>query len=352
MTKDNGKRSRRGDGSVYRTADGRLRASVPVTDPLTGRTRRVYLSAKTDAEMRQKVQQARQDSDRLRKAPTFADYSASWLLQVRHRIAPRTFRSYSQALRTWAVPHIGGVELSRLTVANVERMMAELAEEGKSPGSIGNARKVTSHVLADAERQGIVPRNVARLARPPRSAAPCAQALTAAEASRLAAVARTHGTVGSLALLALATGLRRGEMLALRWEDVTGSTLTVRSGKTERSQRTIGLPALAREALERERANGSPYVFTGDAGAALNRCILSKRWNALRVEAGFPSLRLHDLRHTAATLLLGAGVPVTDVSAMLGHASAAITLRVYAHVIPGGQERTAAAMDAALGVVA
>lgn len=339
-------RARKGDGSVYTTKDGRLRATLPVRDPLTGKPGKVYLSARTPDELREKVRKARADTARITHSPTLADYAASWHRRARHRVAHSTWLAYGTVLRAWIVPSIGSVELARLTPAHVEGMQATLTERGLSPGSVGRARRVLITVLADAVRDGRLVRDPARLARPPRPDAKPLRALAPAEVARVVEAAREAGTMGSLVLLAVSTGLRRGELLALRWDDVTDATLTVRTGKTARSRRTISLPALAREAIERERGNGSVYVFSVDGGRTGLQAV-SAGWHAIAATAGVTG-RLHDLRHTVASLLLSRGVPVTDVSAMLGHANAAITMSVYAHVLPGGRERTAAAVDAAL----
>lgn len=342
-------KGRRGDGSVYTTKDGRLRASLPVRDPLTGKPGRVYLSARTPGEMRAKIAKARSDAGRVANAPTLTDFADAWLRRIRHRVADRSWRGYGSVLRVWVLPSIGHVEVSRLTPGHVEAMQADLAARGLAPGTVARARRVLVTVLADAERDGVILRNPARLARPPRAADAPVRALPPEAITRLVDVARGAGTVGSVILLALSTGLRRGELLALRWEDVTADTLTVRQGKTARARRTLALPVLAHEAVERERGNGSGYVFTDELGRRLGVNALADGWHIVREQAGVPDARLHDLRHTLATTLLARGVPVADVSAMLGHASPATTWRTYAHVVPGGRERTAAAVDAALG---
>ena len=163
-------------------------------------------------------------------------------------------------------------------------------------------------------------------------------------------------------MLALATGLRRGELLALRWEDIGPDSLAVDASmavaasggyeraepKTRRSRRTVGLPALAHEALERQRAasDGSPWVFPVGA-KPMHPEAASDAFRRLARSAGL-TVRLHDLRHTAATLALAAGVPIRDVADALGHSSPSVTLNVYGHAIPEGPSRVAEALDKAL----
>ena len=118
-------------------------------------------------------------------------------------------------LRAWVLPSIGHIEVSRLTPGNVEAMQASMAARGLSPASIARARRVTVTLLADAERDGIILRNPARMARPPRAAEAPIRALPPESIGRLGDVARADGTIGSLVLLAIATGLRRGAAGAL-----------------------------------------------------------------------------------------------------------------------------------------
>ena len=179
--------------------------------------------------------------------------------------------------------------------------------------------------------------------------------------------------------LGIASGLRRGELLALRWSDVdeAAGTLTVARSlsrapgagyaiaepKSRRAHRTIALPVLAIDALRRQaemqdrerEAAGSAwqdragYVFADPIGRLLHPESVTSAWRALVARTGIGHLRLHDLRHTAATLSLSAGIPVQDVADMLGHSSASITLDVYSHAVAEAPRRVADAMDRALG---
>jgi integrase len=231
--------------------------------------------------------------------------------------------------------------------------------------------------LSDAERDGLVPRNVARLARPPRTAEPTRRALTAAEVKTFLTAVRKD-PLGPLVSLAIATGLRRGELLALRWSDVApgdtalsvsralarspGGGYAVAEPKSRKARRTVALPALGREALAAQRirqdaehaAVGTAWqdrdglVFTDPLGRAWHPETVTSAYRALVVRSGIGQLRLHDLRHTAATLALSAGVPVRDVSDALGHASPSITLDIYGQAVAEGPRRVADAMDRTL----
>ena len=324
---------------------------------MTGRPRRVWFSGKTPTEVRRKMQAARSEAKTIGRTPTVADYGTHWLRLVRHRVRPATLSGYSGGIRA-ATKGLGHIELARLRPVDVETWTGDLLAAGHKSSTVATYRRVLLLAMADAERDGLVPRNVVRLARPPRTSDQPPRALSDDERARLLAAAETDPD-GALVTLGLATGLRRGEMLALRWEDVEADRLRVRASmarsakggyeraepKTSRSRRSVGLPKMAREALarQRERTDG-PLVFGG-----MHPNVASRNFRRIADAAGLPDVRLHDLRHTAATLALAAGVPVRDVADSLGHSSPSVTLNVYGHAIPEGPSRVADALDKALG---
>lgn len=375
MAESSVRRRRRGDGSTYATADGRLRAAVTVPHPLTGEPVRRYLSARTDAELARKLRAARAEAGAIGRTPTVATWGERWLATVAHRVRPATLATYRTAMRHHIIPTLGRYELARLRPSDVEAMTGAMIDRGRRASTAALARRVLVIALSDAARDGLVARNVARLAHPPRTVEPTRRALTADEV-RSFVEATADDELGPFAALALATGLRRGELLALHWSDVVGSTLTVRRAlarsaaggyaeaepKSRRARRTIVLPALAAAALERQRilqardraAAGSAWqdvglIFADPIGRAWHPETITTMHRALVARTGIGPLRLHDLRHTAATLALSAGVPVRDVSDALGHSSPSITLDIYGQAVAEGPRRVADAMDRALG---
>jgi len=371
------RRQRRGDGTVYETRDGRFRGAVTVPHALTGEPVRRYLSGRTKSEVRAKMTAARADRQTIGRTPTVAVWGERWIALVRDRVRPATEHIYRGALRHHIIPALGRTELARLRPSDVEAMTSGMIRSGRAASTAALTRRVLVICLSDAARDGLVARNVAALARPPRVAAPTRRALSAAEVSRfLQAIA--DDPLGPFVALGIATGLRRGELLALRWSDVDpdSGTLTVARSvaraagggyavgapKTRRAGRTLALPVLGRDALRRQResqdaqraALGTAWqdvdgvVFTDPVGRPWHPETITAAYRTLVRHSGIGRLRLHDLRHTAATLALSAGVPARDVADALGHAGPSITLDIYGQSVAEGPRRVADAMDRAL----
>ncbi len=365
-----------GSGSVYRTADGRWRGAAVAVDPATGQRSRRTVSGATAAETRRKL-------DALRAAGTppssmrTADWLAAWLSTTRQRVAPSTFRGYATVARALS-ERIGDAPLGSLSPSDVERMTAAMLTAGRAARTADMARKVLRLALRQAIRDGLITRNAAAEARPPRVEPFHARTLSAAEARCLIASTEDE-ELGPLWAVLIATGLRQGEALGLAWPDVDAGagTLTVRRSlargwdgrsvlgtpKSDRSRRTIALPTAALLALQRQRvrqgalreAAGTAWqdrdglVFTDAIGRPLAGRDITPALRTALARAGLPPIRCHDLRHTAATLQLAAGVPLATISRTLGHSSIAITADIYAAVTPDLRREAADAMDRALG---
>jgi integrase len=276
--------------------------------------------------------------------------------------------------------------MTRLQPIDVEQRMTELLARKLSPTTVRYARGVLRRALNDGMREGLLNRNVAALARPPRVAAREMRALSPAEASRLLS-GTADDPMGPLYAVALGTGCRLGELLGLAWSDLAadGSALTVRralaeSGrvaddkghrhttwslaepKTRRSRRTIMVPTFVREALRRQKAaqavqrlaagiawqDQADLMFTDALGNPMRPDAVSRVFHETATRLGLQPIRFHDLRHSAASLMLAQGVPLKTVSETLGHASIAITADVYAHVTPDLRREAADALDRAL----
>jgi integrase len=381
MTKDTARtrpRRSKGEGAITELRDGRFRGALWLPDA-DGNMRRKYVRGRSRAEVSRKFTDLREQAKGgFPDGTTTGAYLAKWILgDGRVGIRAATHREYARHVERYWTPLVGSVELTRLTPQHVSRAMAELEERGLSKTTVRSARVTLRRALRDAQTAGLINRNVAALARPPAVERPEMCALTKGEVSRLVD-ATADDPFGPLFALAIGSGLRLGELAALSWDDVdvedrrliVKRTLarTYEGGydftepKTKRSRRTVMLPSLAVDALKRQKARqatvrlaaGTAWqdrrnlVFTDAIGRPLDPGSVSKAFRSAADRLGLP-VRFHDLRHTAATLMLAAGVPLKVVSETLGHASIVVTADVYAHVTPDLKREAADAMDRALG---
>jgi integrase len=301
------------------------------------------------------------------------EYLRRWLNDsVRGSVKPVTFDSYSGLVKKHIIPAVGRVKLDKLSPAHLQGLYREKLDAGLSPRTVQYLHVVLHRALKQALRWNLVPRNVAEAVDPPKVHREEMRPLSPTEARKLLEVAR-EDRLDALYVLAVHCGLRQGELLGLKWEDVDleTDTLQVRrtlSGdtftapKTARSRRSVKLTAGAVEALKRhsarqadqmtsmgERYEDRDLVFASEVGTPLNRHNLAQRsFKPLLKRAELPNIRFHDLRHTCATLLLSKGVHPKFVQELLGHATIAITLDTYSHVLPGMGDQTATAIEDAL----
>jgi integrase len=372
--------TRRGarEGTIRHREDGRWEARYRLAD---GRRRSIF--AKTSSEVRDRLRAALTAADAglpvIDQRPTVGAWLDEWLAaSVTGRLRPRTAESYASTVRLYLKPSVGRIALAKLTPEHVNRLRRELEARGGERGPLSSttvryAIVVLRIALGRALKSGRVARNVATLVDTPTLRHPDLRPLTADQARAfLAAVEREE--LGPLYLTAIATGMRQGELLALRWSDVDleAGTIAVRhtlrrvervlaDPKTGSAKRVLrigaGVTSALREnrlrQLERRLAAGArwreqDYVFSGPNGDAWHaRNILTAFQRAL-ARAGLPRQRFHDLRHACATLLLEQGEELGVVSKLLGHSTVATTLDVYAHLTPAMGDRAAARMDAVL----
>ena len=313
-----------------------------------------------------------------RRGPTTAEFFEGWLLSIAHSVKPSTLRRYEAYVRLHAIPAFGDVRLRKLSPGDLERLYAAKLGDGLAPRSVLHLHMALHRALRHAQRRGLVDTNVTELVEPPKPQRREMQSLSPEQARRLLSVVRGD-RLEALYVLAITTGMRQGELLGLRWRDidfegrslrVTGSIqylpgrgLRVSSPKTRGSRRQVMLSQIAidalhrrREAQKQERARvgekwqDGDFVFTSRNGRPLYATnVVSRSFQKLLAAAGVPRIRFHDLRHTAASLLLGQGVHPKIVSEMLGHASIGITLDLYSHATPTIQRGATAAFDRLLG---
>lgn len=292
--------------------------------------------------------------------------------------SPGTLAGYRRDIRNHVEPVIGPARLQAITAADIDRVYATMATKGLRPGTIRKVHALVAKALSDAERKGLVARNVARAADPPSLKAARAREMRVWSPDELREfLAATAGDENhALFRLAAMTGMRRGEVVGLLWRDVdleaaaikvrrqlttVGYEVIVREvPKTDSGRRTVDLDPETVAALRRWKAVQAQWrlavgpgwrdtglVFTKVDGSALHPELVARRFVALAKRAGLSPIRFHDLRHTHASHWLAAGQNIKALSERLGHADASITLKVYAHLMPG-QGREAALAVAAL----
>lgn len=355
-------------GHIRRRSAGRWEISVETpSDPVSGRRRRtwrVISGTRREAERELTALVRAVDTGTLvdPTRETVAAYLTRWLRDYAlHGVAPRTYERYAEIIRGHIVPAIGGVTMSRLRPAHVVEAERTWLDR-LSPSTVLKHHRLLHEAFEQAVRWQVIAVNPMRAVTAPRPPRREMVVLDADQARALLDVA--SGTEFDCALTTLLyTGLRLGELRGLRWRDVDlegghvriqqtmqriGGELRFAPTKTHRSRRNVEVPAIVVEALRRERTqqtarrlavggdwNDLGLVFTDALGRPISAERL--RWAFWRLldRAGLPRVRLHDLRHTMATLMLTAGEHPKVVSERLGHSTVTLTLDTYSHVLPG-----------------
>ena len=365
----------RGEGSITRRADGRWMARVDLGWQ-DGKRRRKTLYGRTKREVQDKLRETLHRTEKglppVPEQETVGAFLRRWLETIRGRVRLRTHKSYEQVVRIHLEPGIGRVRLAKLTPLDVSAWFESRHAAGVGGRTIHYARAVLRAALNQALKWELVSRNVASLTDPPRYRAREIAPLTPEQTKKFLAAVAGH-RLEALFTVAVGLGLRLGEALGLPWDAVNldAATLSVRQTleragkqprfgepKSARGRRTITLPGIVTAALRKhrtrqlqerliagERWNDCGLVFTTEAGAPLDGCNINRAFKAILRRAGLPAIRYHDLRHTAATLLLAQGVDPRTIMETLGHSQISLTLNTYAHVVPVLQKKAAAKMD-------
>jgi integrase len=345
--------------------------------------KRRYVSGKNKEEARRALREARAnadhglvfDADNLK----VGEYLDRWLSDsVSDTVKATTFERYEQITRLHLKPALGRVKLKALTPAHVRGLYREKLEAGSPARTVRYVHTTLHKALKQAVMDGLIPRNATEAVRPPQPTREEMHPLTPEHAKHLLKVAHETGDrLEALYALAVHTGLRQGEVLGLKWDDVDldDGSLQVRrtlaitkdgpvftTPKTAGSRRSVKLTSKATDALRshltRQLAEidrvGSLWsenglIFASETGEPLDRrTVTNMKFKRLLKRAGLPQIRFHDLRHMCATLLLTRNVNPKIVSEMLGHSTIAITLDIYSHVLPNMRNQAAAAMEDAL----
>lgn len=368
----------RGEGGITKRRDGRWmgQADLGWQD---GKRRRKSLYGRTKSEVQAKLRETlHRKAHGMPPVPeqeTVGTFLRRWLDLKKEGVRQRTWTRYEQIVRAHLLPNLDRIRLAQLTPQDVAECLRRVKASGSAYMARG-ARDVLRTALNQALRWELVSRNVAVLADPPRHRTREITPLTPRQAGTLLEAVAGH-RLEALITVALGLGLRQGEALGLRWEedvDLEAGTLSVqqtlvRAGreprfeepKTERSCRTITMPGVVAAALRRHRTrqleeqlaagpewHPSGLVFTTPIGTPVDRGRLHGTFKAILRSAGLPDIRYHDLRHTAATLLLVQGVDLRTIMATLGHSRISQTMDLYAHMMPTLQGHAAEQMNAIL----
>ncbi len=386
-----GGRASNGESTIYQDADGAWHGRVTMGIRDDGRPDRRHVRGKTRPVVAKKVRELEKEREAGSTRKPGQDWTLeTWLVHWLDNIAEPNLRyktvvGYRTDIHKHLIPGLGGHRLIRLEPEHVERFYAKMQAKGASPGTAHHVHRTLSSALGEAVRRGHVTKNVAKVARAPRLKDTEIEPVSLVDTRRLLEVANAQPRNGARWVIALALGLRQGEVLGLRWSDIDfekntlapreklqrrtwkhgcqpanpcgkkrgadcperhGGGLVLDSLKSKAGRRVWAMPVPVREHLlrhqeaqtaERRTAEGlwvdNGFVFAGLAGQPLGPRADSRRWHELLAEAGVPEARLHDARHTAATSLLVLGVSQRAVMGLMGWSSITMAER-YQHLVP------------------
>jgi integrase len=354
------------------------------TDPVTGKRETRYHSFKgtkrqAEAELTRLTAEAQRGSYVEATTETVGAFMDRWSRDwATANVSPKTLERYNELIRN-QVRHIGSRPMQKLRPVDLNELYAKLLHAGLAPRTVGHVHRLLHRAFSLAMTWDVVQKNVASSVRPPR--VPEEEIEIIREDNIKAVLQKLRGRpLYPITTLALATGLRRGELLALRWQDIDLDCGTVRversleetqagglrfkAPKTKQGRRSITIPPSIiaelrahrkdqqehRLAIGAGKAPADALVFPAWNGSPRSPNALSKEWRAAMIEAEM-KVSLHALRHTHASSLIAAGVDILTISRRLGHASPSITLDVYGHLFKNTDDRAAVVIEALFGKV-
>jgi integrase len=371
-----------GEGTISRRTNGTYEARITIED---GQRKSIY--GKTRKEVQEKLKIALRDQQQgmLVNAAQqrLGAFLVDWLESTqKHSLRPRTYERYEEIVRLHIVPTLGRHYLHKLTAQQVQAFYSKKLDEEFAASTVIVFHSVLHKALKTAVTWNLISRNVCSFVSPPRLEQYEIQPLNVEQIQALLQVTEGH-RMEALFKLAIATGMRRGELMGLKWQDIDleHGTLQVRrvltripgkmpgkgyiesEPKTKKSRRKMVIASFALEALVQHRKRqleakllAGPlwqehdYVFCTSVGTHINpsKDMLDPLKKLLR-KAGLPEIRFHDLRHSAATLLLTLKVNPKVVQEVLGHSTISMTMDIYSHVLPGIQEDAMSRLNDAIG---
>ena len=377
------KRRANGEGNLRKRKDGRWEGRYTAgRDPETGKAIYKNVLGKTQAEAKAKLKQAIEEAKGLDAAKvgryTVGQWMDVWFENyARVKVRPSSHQTYRGYIDNHIKTNIGKIPLEKLTSLELQKLYKKLLEKGRvdrlesrhrakglSPKTVRNIHQIISSAMKLAQEQKLIVGNPAEGCALPRLEHREMQTLPVEQLQSFLGEAKESG-VFELYYLELATGLRRGELLGLKWEDIDLERGDLRvkrqiariNGevveaplKTKNAYRTLPLAEDTVSVLleQKKKVGSSPWVFPSPIGGPLSPDSVLHMLHRVLKRAGLPGLRFHDLRHTFATLALQNGVDVKTVSGMLGHFSAGFTLDTYAHATTASQRQAAKTMGGIL----
>ena len=377
------KRGKRGDGSVHLRKDGRWEGRYVVDRDEKGFPITKNVLAKTKAECGAKLKQLRENlqepmPDQPKAGILLGDWLNVWYQGYKKvNLRPNTQMSYERRIYQHIIPALGDIQLDKLSTGDIQKfytnlkkdgrlLRAEIYGEGLSDQTVRGIHTTLHAALNQAVEEQLIARNPADGCKLPSAKAREMQVLTPEEIQRLLIQAREDGCY-ELLLLELSTGLRRGEICALQWDDLNFSTgalrverqvhrvrgeLVVSQPKTKASNRSVVLPAPVLTVLETYKSSStSRWMFPSPVkeDSPMDPAAVRKRLSTVLERAECKHIRFHDLRHTFATNSLEHGMDVKTLSTIIGHVSSSTTLNIYAHVTDEMQRTAAAKIDQGIG---
>ncbi len=376
-------------GTIQRRgrASWRVKFDVPsTTTTTTGKRQTRYITVRgrrqdAERELTRLISAAHAGTLVEPSATTIADYLRSWLSGA-HGLAGKTVERYRDLAEHQIIPHLGAMALQKLKPAHVadwqQKLLTAGGKDGRplSPRTVGHAHRVLHRTLERALKSELVARNVAHAIEPPKVEHVEVEALKADQIAPVLDALKGHW-LEPIALLALASGARRGEILALTWGNVDLDRATMRiersleqtrgglhfkRPKTQRGVRRLALPPIAVETLQAHRrrqleirlalGQGKPdadtLVFSTIEGEPLPPNNLSRDWRRFVKARKLPAISFHGLRHSHVSALIASGLDPLTVARRVGHANATVTMKTYAHMFEQTDTIAAKAIEAAL----
>jgi integrase len=349
------------EGSIYQRKSGKWQAQVSIDG------RRIGKSFHTQKECREWI---RKVTEQKRKGLTFqaakttvGEYLAQWLKDVKPSLRPTTYSQYAGIVKNHINPDLGRTRLSDLSPRIIQNVYSSKLDDGVGKRTVEMIHAVLNRSMKMANRQGLLGSNPLKNVQKPKHSSRRMQVLNE---DQIRSLLMTADKAGMLALvqLAVTTGMRKGEILGLKWTDLDWTRSSIRverqllripkkglllvRPKTSTSIRTVKvgsatLAEIGRHLIKQDegrKSNGKAWneenlVFTSSTGTPKGPRNLVREFKSLLQTAGLPNIRFHDLRHTAASLMLMSNMPIMRITRQLGHAKPSTTLDIYGHLIPG-----------------